>query len=274
MAPSFSTLNLQKTTLAILSEKTAAFMKKLQAVADEGSSVDMKELNVSLIFEVLAESLFDLTLDDDLDGFDCEAFLEAQNSTLREAMRRANNPVRGLMFWSEEMKHAEKSRGVLKDLGATVLRKYREKREDAEGHEKASIIEHLIAHDYPTEEHRVSDLMVFLIAGHETTAHSLSFFLYCIATSSEVVREKLLKELKSCIPLLGSSPAPADVQAVTPSSIATLEYFSWCLKEAQRLYPVAPVVGRQLQREINHNGFVVPEKSIVAVHLYGAGRQR
>lgn len=28
---------------------------------------------------------------------------------------------------------------------------------------------HLMRHDYPSEEHRISDILVFLIAGHETT---------------------------------------------------------------------------------------------------------
>jgi cytochrome P450 len=279
MSPAFSTMNLQKTTLGILKDKTVAFVSKLQDLSSdaENACIDMKELNVSIIFEVLAESLFDLRLDDDLDGFDCEAFLTAQNSTLREAMRRTNIPFRKFMFWSKEKQFSEKSEAVLKDLGATVLRKYREKQLQKTAEEKseegASIIGHLISHDYPSDEHRIADLIVFLIAGHETTAHSLSFFLYCIATN-DAAREKLQQELDDALPRLSDTPTAAELASVTPSAISQLEYFSWCLKESQRLYPVAPVIGRQLQQEISHNGFVLPKNSIVACHLYGAGRQR
>lgn len=298
MAPAFSTLNLQKTTLGVLRNKTTNFIQKLREVSDsDDSCVDMKELNVSIIFEILVESLFDLRLDDDLDGFDCEAFLIAQNSTLREAMRRSNIPFRSLMFWNKDKQFATQNEVVLKNLGATVLRKYREKQNKSNGAEEvgSSIIGHLIAHDYPSEEHRISDLIVFLIAGHETTAHSLSFFIYCMATNEEA-RVKLQLELDAHLPLLSAHPTPAELESLSPSAIGQLEYFSWCLKESQRLYPVAPVMGRQLQQDLSHNGFVLPKNSVVAglfkmfyrnmplivirpnfyvtVHLYGAGRQR
>ena len=235
------------------------------------SCVDMKELNVSIIFEILVESLFGLRLDDDLDGFDCEAFLIAQNSTLREAMRRSNIPFRQFMFWNKDKQFAAENEVVLKNLGANVLKKYREKKANGTTKEVgSSIIGHLIANDYPSEEHRISDLIVFLIAGHETTAHSLSFFIYCMAKNKEA-RAKLQCELDEHLPLLSTHPTPAELESISPSAIAQLEYFSWCLKESQRLYPVAPVVGRQLQRDLPHNGFVLPKNSVVAVHLYGAG---
>lgn len=272
MSPAFSTLNLQKTTLRVLQDKTVAFIGNLRHLSESSESIDIKELNVNVIFEVLAESLFDLRLEDDLGGFDCQAFLDAQNTLLREGIRRSNNPLRGLMFWSEEKKKAEKSFGVLRSLGATVLKKHREKnRERDEG--SVSIIDHLIEHDYPSEEHRISDLIVFLIAGHETTAHSLSFFLYCIA-KNEDARIKLQQELDQHLPPLSTPPTAEELDKISPSAIGQLEYFSWCLKESQRLFPVAPVVGRQLQEELKHNGYVLPKNSIVAVHLYAAGRQR
>ena len=258
MAPAFSSLNLQKTTLGVLKNKTAHFIKQLRDISNsKSSSVDMKELNVSIIFEILAESLFDLRLDDDLDGFDCDAFLSAQNSSLREAMKRTNIPFRSLMFWNKEKQVAAQSEVILKELGATVLRKYREKQSHAD-EEGASIIGHLIAHDYPSEEHRISDLIVFLIAGHETTAHSLSFFLYCMA-NNESARVKLQEELDQHLPLLSSHPTAKELDSISPSAIAQLEYFSWCLKESQRLYPVAPVVGRQLQQDLSHNGMMLPK---------------
>jgi cytochrome P450 len=273
MAPAFSTLNLQKSTLGVLRSKTIDYIQKLRAVADsENSSVDMKELNVSVIFEILTESLFDLRVDDVVDGFDCNAFIAAQNSFLKESVMRNLIPFRHVMFWSKEKQFAVQSESVLKNLGATVLRKYREEH-DGKKDDGSSIIGHLIANDYPSEEHRISDLIVFLIAGHETTAHSLSFFLYCMA-KNEDARAKLQRELDAHLPMLSAHPTATELESISPSAIAQLEYFSWCLKESQRLYPVAPVVGRQLQRELTHNGFVLPKNSSVFVHMYCAGRQR
>jgi cytochrome P450 len=85
---------------------------------------------------------------------------------------------------------------------------------------------------------------------------------------------KLQTELDAALPLLSDIPSASEMESLSPSAISQLEYFSWCLKESQRLYPVAPVIGRQLQQDISHNGFVLPKNSVVACHLYGAGRQR
>ena len=273
MAPAFSTMNLQKTTLGILRTKTADYIQKLRSISDSDiSCVDMKELNVKIIFEILTESLFDLKLDKDLSYFDCDAFLAAQNSALREGMKRSNIPFRSLMFWKEEVQVAAHSEKFLRELGATVLRKHREKVSDQEK-DGSSIISHLISYDYPTEDHRISDLIVFLIAGHETTSHSLSFFLYCMA-KNDSARAKLQQELDAHLPLFSANPSTSDLESISPSAISQLEYFSWCLKESQRLYPVAPAVGRQLQQDLQHNGYTLPKNSVVVVHLYAAGRQR
>ena len=45
------------------------------------------------------------------------------------------------------------------------------------------------------------------------------------------------------------------------------------MKETQRLYPVAPVVRRQIAQDMQYNGMTFPKNSIIAVHLYAMGRQ-
>ena len=88
---------------------------------------------------------------------------------------------------------------------------------------------HIISYDYPSEEHRISDVIVFMIAGHETTAHTLSFFLYCLAKNCEV-QKKLQRELDVITPTGGAD----DEEFLNISDIAGAEYFNNCLKESQR----------------------------------------
>lgn len=135
----------------------------------------------------------------------------------------------------------------------------------------ATIIGHLVRMPYASEEHRISDLMTFMIAGHETTAHSITFLLYCIARYPEV-KVKVQKELAAVV---GSGNCgDGTFQCIGQSELAKLEYLSWCIKETQRLYPVAPVVGRQVSDELEFNNMHIPGGSVILVHLYAMGRQK
>ena len=69
------------------------------------------------------------------------------------------------------------------------------------------------------------ELITLLVAGHETTATSLAWALYCIHLRSEV-REKLLQELDA----LGENPDPKD--------ILQLPYLNAVCQETLRIYPV------------------------------------
>jgi cytochrome P450 len=240
-----------------------------------GGVLDMKALCIHVVFNMLTRSLLDTPPRTGsggegksiMTGFDSESFLHAQNSSLREAVRMANNPLRKFMFWSAQRKEALKCRETLTRLGTDMLENYRDA---IRGNEKwaetdQSIMGALVRHDYPSEEHRVSDLIIFLIAGHETTAMSLCFFLICLA-QNPAVRRKLQQELDAIL-------APGEVASL--AQVSGMEYFGWCYKEVQRLYPVAPVVGRLVTgADIHHRELVIPQNSIVAVNLYAMGRQK
>ncbi|MEG3436409.1 cytochrome P450 [Pannus brasiliensis CCIBt3594] len=77
--------------------------------------------------------------------------------------------------------------------------------------------------------------ITLLIAGHETTATSLAWAFYSIATDSEV-REKLREELDS----LGENPDPI--------ALAKLSYLTAVCNETLRLYPVTPVAFTRFPR--------------------------
>jgi cytochrome P450 len=100
-------------------------------------------------------------------------------------------------------------------------------------------------------------------AGHETSAHSLSFLLYCLA-KNPLSLSRLQAELDTSLPP-NTSPSLATVNS--------LEYFSCCLRESQRLYPVAPILARSLDSDLRYNSMTLPAQSRVIIHLYGMGRQ-
>ncbi|MBV6697211.1 cytochrome P450 [Kitasatospora aureofaciens] len=97
-------------------------------------------------------------------------------------------------------------------------------------------------------------VLVFLLAGHETTATSLAFALHLLAGHPE--QRRLAQEEADAV-LTGRAPTAADLEA--------LPYITRVLKEAMRLYPAASLIGRRSVAETVIDGHVLPGGSQVLV---------
>lgn len=90
-------------------------------------------------------------------------------------------------------------------------------------------------------------VLIFLLAGHETTATSLAFALHLLGRHPEEqarAREEISRVLGD------RTPEAADLDR--------LPYLTQVLKEAMRLYPAAPVIGRKAVAATEIGGHVVP----------------
>ncbi|MFF9343960.1 MULTISPECIES: cytochrome P450 [unclassified Streptomyces] len=97
-------------------------------------------------------------------------------------------------------------------------------------------------------------VLVFLLAGHETTATSLGFALHLLALHPEVQR-RAHEEVDRV--LAGRTPGAADLDA--------LPYVTRVLKEAMRLFPAAPVIGRRAVAATTVGGVAIPAGADVIV---------
>ncbi len=90
-------------------------------------------------------------------------------------------------------------------------------------------------------------VLIFLLAGHETTATSLAFALHLLALHPEA-QDRAREEISR---VLGDrTPGAADLDR--------LPYVTQVLKEAMRLYPAAPVIGRKAVAATEVGGHTVP----------------
>ncbi|MFD3717768.1 cytochrome P450 [Streptomyces sp. NPDC058674] len=90
-------------------------------------------------------------------------------------------------------------------------------------------------------------VLIFLLAGHETTATSLAFALHLLArhpAEQDRAREEVSRVLGD------RTPGAADLDR--------LPYLTRVLKEAMRLYPAAPVIGRKAVAATEIAGHAVP----------------
>jgi len=96
------------------------------------------------------------------------------------------------------------------------------------------------------------EVMTLFLAGHETTALSLSWSWYLLATHPEV-EKKWHAELKEVI----------GDRLPTVEDLRNLTYTEMITKEAMRLYPPAYAVGREALEDTSFGGFKVPKGSQV-----------
>ena len=108
-----------------------------------------------------------------------------------------------------------------------------------------------------SEEDLRDQLVTLLVAGHETTATSLAWTLQLVLGDARV-RAKLLAEVLD----------GARAGGLTPERIAKMEYLDAVLREALRLRPVIPLVGRVLKRPMTVAGFELPAGVAVAPSVY------
>ncbi len=90
-------------------------------------------------------------------------------------------------------------------------------------------------------------VLIFLLAGHETTATSLAFALHLLARHPEEQR----RAREEITRVLGDrTPEAADLDR--------LPYLTQVLKETMRLYPAAPVIGRNAVAATEVDGYAIP----------------
>ncbi|KAI8090035.1 cytochrome P450 [Halteromyces radiatus] len=114
---------------------------------------------------------------------------------------------------------------------------------------------------FTTNEQLRSNIAVFFLAGHETTANTMSFCLYNLAMNKEV-QEKARQEV---IKVLGDDPVD-----VLPSieELRQIPYLDMVLKENLRRYgPAAMTITRKAVEDFDMNGTFIPKGTSVVVEM-------
>uniref|UniRef100_A0A669EQH8 unspecific monooxygenase n=1 Tax=Oreochromis niloticus TaxID=8128 RepID=A0A669EQH8_ORENI len=106
-----------------------------------------------------------------------------------------------------------------------------------------------------TDHEILSQAMIFLFAGYETTSSSLTFLSYNLATNPRVMK-KLQEEVDATFP----NKAPIQYQ-----ELMQMEYLDCVINESLRLFPIASRVERVAKASVEINGFVIPKGMVVIV---------
>ncbi|CAN6240564.1 unnamed protein product [Urochloa humidicola] len=115
-------------------------------------------------------------------------------------------------------------------------------------------------------------ILNFVIAGRDTTAGTLSWFLYVLC-KNEPVQDRIAEEVRAAT----TSDRDVDVQelaaSLTEDAISKMHYLHAALTETLRLYPAVPVDAKScLSDDTLPNGYAVKKGDIVNYLPYAMGR--
>ncbi len=105
------------------------------------------------------------------------------------------------------------------------------------------------------------NLLTFIVAGHETTALTLSWSLYLMGFD-QTAQEKARSEAQSVL----------QGRAATGDDVANLPYIRQIIDEALRLYPPAGMISRTAQKADTLGGCEVRRGDTVMIPIYALGR--
>ncbi|XP_069943438.1 cytochrome P450 4c3-like [Cherax quadricarinatus] len=114
-----------------------------------------------------------------------------------------------------------------------------------------------------TDEDIREEVDLFVFAGHDTTTVAINWCLYVLGRHPEI-QARVHAELDS---IFEGTDRPA-----TMDDIRQMKYTENCIKEALRLFPSVPYVGRQLSEDINIGKYRIPAGASVMVFTYALHR--
>ncbi|WP_265108118.1 cytochrome P450 [Halosolutus halophilus] len=207
---------------------------------------DMMEVTLKIV----ARALFGVDIDDSVDtvGSALEEFMLASES-LSHLVLPPNVPT-------PSRRRIQRAR---KDLDAIVYRLIEERKADPTDRDVISkLLEVTDENGNRLSDEQIRDEVVtLLLAGHETTALSLTFTAYLLATNPAVER-RLVDELET--ELGGETPTMAD--------LSDLSYTEQVVKESMRLYPPVPGIVREPVKPDIIGGYEIPAGATIRMHQW------
>uniref|UniRef100_A0A8C1FAZ5 unspecific monooxygenase n=2 Tax=Cyprinus carpio TaxID=7962 RepID=A0A8C1FAZ5_CYPCA len=109
-----------------------------------------------------------------------------------------------------------------------------------------------------TDHEILSQSLVFILGGYETTSTTLTFLLYNLATNPDCL-EKLVEEIDTNFP--PDTP-------ITYDALMKMDYLEMAINESMRLLPTAPRLERSSKKTVEINGVTIPKDTLVGIPTY------
>jgi cytochrome P450 len=260
LAPVFTPKRISTAYAAIMVEEAQRLVERWERLAAAGIGVDVHGEMTGLTSRIIGRILF---------GADMTAVVPqlVKFKLVSDAILQRGFAPHPLPVWVPTRANRRMAAGlaVLREVVAGIIAQRRTSRSAEQAQDMLGLL--LNARDAENSQDRMSDaevadqVLIFLLAGHDTTASTLACLLVELARAPEwqqTVREEVERVL--------------DGGVVTASDIANLSWTVRSVQEAMRLYPAAHSIGRSNIKDEVLNGYRIPAGSAVVVSPWAVHR--
>ncbi|AUV83790.1 cytochrome P450 [Salinigranum rubrum] len=245
--------------LSGLSDLMVDYTEEMLADWREGGVINVHLEMARLTVKIIVEAMFGATIDDD-------RVRTVQENLEPLGSRFEPNPFRfAIPDWAptRENREYKKALSTIEEVVWDLIDE-REGTQYGDGEEPMDLLSVLLrARDRgeQTDENLRDEMVTMLLAGHDTTALTLTYTWYLLSQHPEV-ESRVHDELDGL--LEGQRPTFADVRA--------MEYTEAVLNEAMRLYPPVYTIFREPQVDVRLGGYRVPAGSAVMLSQWAVHR--
>ncbi|KAI5754176.1 hypothetical protein M8J77_006478 [Diaphorina citri] len=246
-------------------------------LCDKLTSHVFSEINlITHISRLTLNVIVETAMGTKLHGQEGEEYIKAVTKACAMVMKRAQDPTlfNDYFFyfsWSGYQTRKclktlhQFTENVIKERRAEYRKKKQNLTENSEGRKRKAFLDFLIEFSEQDPD-LMNDLDIreevdtFMFEGHDTTAMSLCWTLFLLASHQEI-QDKVVSEIEDIF-------GPQECKDIRKEHLKKMEYLEKVLKESLRLYPSVPYISRWLEQDLVLGEYTIPAQSNIGIMSY------
>ncbi|KAL8495445.1 hypothetical protein ACS0TY_019550 [Phlomoides rotata] len=246
----FSTRVLRDFSCSVFRRKAAKLVGKIHQICKKNQVFDVQ----ALLMRCTLDSIFEVGFGVDLNCLEGEdaggnEFIEAFDDSNELVYFRYVDPTWKIKKYLNIGGEATLKK-KMKFIHNFVDKVIRTKKEQMEADQHCNVKEDILSRflveskkepETMTDQYLRDVIITFMVAGKDTTANTLSWFIY-ILCKNPVIQDKIVSEVEKIITCDDKDTVNDFVERITDEALEEMHYLHATLTETLRLYPAVPVV--------------------------------
>ncbi|KAG6435692.1 hypothetical protein SASPL_100567 [Salvia splendens] len=243
----FSTRVLRDYSCSVFRQKAEKLVKTVQEFSKHNLSFDVQ----ALLMRYTLDSIFTVGFGVDLNcleesNAEGNEFIKAFDDSNELVYRRYVDPIWKIKRYLNICGEAtlKKNIGLIHSFVDRVIRTKREQMEKEQNDDLLSrfLVESKKDPETMNNQYLRDIILSFMVAGKDTTANALSWFLYMLCKNT-LIQEKIAQEVRKFCSR-NDATVSEFVESITDEALDEMHYLHATITETLRLYPAVPVDGR------------------------------
>ncbi|OUZ99484.1 Cytochrome P450 [Macleaya cordata] len=276
----FSTRILRDFSSVVFQKNAAKLAHMISKIATSNLSMDIQDLFMKSTLDSIFQVAFGIDLDSMCGSSEegtsfANAFDDSSAMTLWRYVDISWMVKRSLNFGSEA--RLKKNIEVIDSFVYKLIHSKTEQISSSRDHssmKKQDILSRFLDSNVTDPKYLRDIILNFVIAGKDTTATALSWFLYMLCKHPNI-QEKVAQEVREAIKVKDNMTVEELAATVTEEALEKMQYLHAAITETLRLYPAVPVDAKIcFSDDTLPDGFSVRKGDMVSYLPYAMGRMK